>query len=105
MFRERKINWYNIQAAQVGVNMAAIADTHDDPRYRDMVWNIRTTLEQCENERRVKAWLDKRRSTKIRCGFKGKNQLPLFMVWKEYIENGEVVFAKVSFNSRDRFGI
>lgn len=31
-------------------------------------------------------------------GFKGKNQLPLFMIIKEYFdENGEVDFAKVLF--------
>lgn len=35
--------------------------------------------------------------TKIRFGFKSKTQSPLFMVWREYIENGEVTFAKVLF--------
>ncbi|PYY28324.1 hypothetical protein [Paenibacillus illinoisensis] len=35
--------------------------------------------------------------TKIRFGFKSKNQLPLFMVWREWNENGETVFAKVLF--------
>ncbi len=42
--------------------------------------------------------------TKIRFGFKGRDQLPLFMVWREYIEDGEVFFAKVLFNSRDWIG-
>jgi len=35
--------------------------------------------------------------TKIRIGFKNKNQLPLFMVWKEYYENNEMIFAKTLF--------
>lgn len=35
--------------------------------------------------------------TRIRIGFKSKTQAPLFMIWKEFIENGEVVFAKVLF--------
>lgn len=38
--------------------------------------------------------------TKIRFGFKSKNQLPLFMIWKEYIENNEVVHAEVIFMTR-----
>lgn len=34
----------------------------------------------------------------IKFGFRGKDQLPLFMVWKEFRdENNEVVFAKVLF--------
>lgn len=33
--------------------------------------------------------------TKIRFGFKSKNQSPLFMVWREYIEDGVIVFAAV----------
>ena len=37
------------------------------------------------------------RNTKISIGFNGKNQTPLFMVIKEYYENGEIVFAKVLF--------
>ncbi|MGG0667727.1 hypothetical protein ABE073_04275 [Lederbergia citrisecunda] len=35
--------------------------------------------------------------TKFRIGFKNKNQLPLFMIWKEHIEDGEVVHAEVIF--------
>lgn len=35
--------------------------------------------------------------TKIRFGFRGKTQLPLFMVWREYINNDEVTFAEVLF--------
>jgi len=34
---------------------------------------------------------------KIRIGFKNKNQLHLFMVWKEYYENNEMIFAKTLF--------
>lgn len=33
--------------------------------------------------------------TKIRFGFKGKNQIPLFMLWREYWSGGEVVGATV----------
>lgn len=35
-----------------------------------------------------------------RLGFKGKNQLPLFMIWEEVWESGEVVDGRVLFNSR-----
>lgn len=41
---------------------------------------------------------------RIRFGFKGKYQLPLFMIFKEEVENGEVVFAWVIFNSRRYIG-
>lgn len=41
---------------------------------------------------------------KIKFGFKSKNQLPLFMVWREWWENGEVVFADVLFSSLDMIG-
>lgn len=34
---------------------------------------------------------------KYRFGFRGKKQLPLFMVWKEYWVDGKVEFAKVLF--------
>lgn len=34
-------------------------------------------------------------STKIRFGFKGKNQIPLFMIWREYWSCGQVVYADV----------
>lgn len=35
---------------------------------------------------------------KIRFGFRGKNQLPLFMLWREFKDkNDEVIFAKVIF--------
>lgn len=40
----------------------------------------------------------------IRWGFKSKDQLPLFMIWEEEIENGEVVFARVIFNSANYIG-
>lgn len=40
----------------------------------------------------------KGKKTGIIFGFRGKNQLPLFMIIKEYFdENGEVDFAKVLF--------
>lgn len=39
--------------------------------------------------------------TKIKIGFKNENQLPLFMIWREYIENGEVVFAEVILMSNE----
>ena len=42
--------------------------------------------------------------TKMRWGFRGKTQLPLFMVWREFWERGEVVHADVLFNSRDWIG-
>jgi hypothetical protein len=35
--------------------------------------------------------------TKIRFGFKGKNQLPLFLMWREYWSCGVVVHAEVLF--------
>jgi hypothetical protein len=40
-------------------------------------------------------------TTHIRCGFKGKTQLPLFMVWREYRLRGEVVYAEVLFQIRE----
>ncbi len=44
--------------------------------------------------------------SKIRFGFKGKNQLPLFMIWREfYDEFGDVEFAKVIFNSWRWIGV
>ena len=38
-----------------------------------------------------------RDGTKLRIGFKGRNQLPWVLVWREYWEDGEVVFARVLF--------
>ena len=43
--------------------------------------------------------------TKIRFGFKSRKQTPLFMIWKEYWESGEVIFAAVIINSVDWIGI
>jgi hypothetical protein len=40
-----------------------------------------------------------------RWGFRGKNQLPLFMVWEEIRVGGDIVHATVLFNSRDWIGI
>lgn len=45
------------------------------------------------------------RKQKIKYGFKSKNQLPLFMIWREYRERNKVVFAEVLFNSKDWIGI
>ena len=42
---------------------------------------------------------------KIRFGFKGKSQVPLFMIWKEEIIDGEVVYAWVKFNSKWYIGL
>lgn len=39
--------------------------------------------------------------TKIRWGFRSRNQSPLFMVWREYLQDDEVMFAIVLFNSRN----
>lgn len=39
-----------------------------------------------------------------RIGFKSKNQLPFFMVWKEEWNSGKLVFAWVIFNSRQSWG-
>ena len=35
--------------------------------------------------------------TKLRIGFRGKSQEPLVLIWREYWEDGEVVFARVLF--------
>lgn len=40
-----------------------------------------------------------------RWGFKSKKQLPLFMVWDELWEDGEVVHAWVVFSTRDYIGV
>lgn len=40
-----------------------------------------------------------------RCGFKSKNQLPLFMRWVEVWDDGDVLYAYVTFNSLDWIGI
>ena len=44
-------------------------------------------------------------TTKIRWGFKSRNQLYLFQIWREYWQDGEVVNAKILFSSRDWIGI
>lgn len=53
----------------------------------------------------IEALDDYQKVTKLRFGFKGKNQLPLFMVWKEWWEDGDVVYAKVLFNSMRWIGV
>jgi hypothetical protein len=40
--------------------------------------------------------------TRITFGFRGKNQLPVFTVIKEFIEDGETVFAKILFEIKGR---
>ena len=35
--------------------------------------------------------------TKTRFGFRSKHQMPIFMVWREFWKDGEMVFAKVIF--------
>lgn len=46
-----------------------------------------------------------REITKTRWGFRSKRQLPLFMIWREYIDaSGVVVYAVVLFNSIDWIG-
>ena len=40
-------------------------------------------------------------TTKIRWGIKGKKQLPLFMVWEEFLYRGNVIHANVLFNTMD----
>lgn len=37
------------------------------------------------------------KTTKIKFSFRGKNQLPLFMVTKEYYTNNEITYVKVLF--------
>lgn len=36
-------------------------------------------------------------TSKLRIGFKGKNQLPWVLIWREYWRGDEVVFARVLF--------
>ncbi len=48
---------------------------------------------------------DRAFSRKRKFGFRSATQLPLFMVWEEDLYNGEVVYARVIFNSRDWIGI
>jgi hypothetical protein len=40
--------------------------------------------------------------TKYRIGFKGKNQIPLFMFMKEYYENDEIINGKVVFEIKGK---
>lgn len=36
--------------------------------------------------------------TKFKIGFRNKNQLPLFMIWKEFLnENNETIHAEIVF--------
>jgi len=41
-----------------------------------------------------------------RIGFRGKNQVPLLLVWKEWFDanSGEIEYASVLFNSLDWIG-
>lgn len=38
------------------------------------------------------------KTTKIRFGLRSKNQVPLFMLWREYYIGGEMDFAEVIFS-------
>ena len=38
-------------------------------------------------------------TAKLRFGFKGKDQLPLFMIWREWLDMGEVIHADVLFTT------
>jgi hypothetical protein len=41
-----------------------------------------------------------------RYGFKGKTQLPLFMIWEEELDDdGEIIYARVIFDSMNWIGI
>jgi hypothetical protein len=42
--------------------------------------------------------------TRLRWGFRSKTQLTLFMVWREYWEREDVVYAVVLFNTIDWIG-
>ena len=42
---------------------------------------------------------------KRRWSFWSKNQMPFFMVWDEFWDNGRVIHAAVVFNSRRWFGV
>lgn len=44
-------------------------------------------------------------TTKTRWGFKSRTQLPLFMVWREYWQDGDVVHVTVLFSTRDWIGL
>jgi len=43
-------------------------------------------------------------TSKLNFGFKGKDQLPLFLVWRTYYEDGDIVCARVIFNSMNWIG-
>lgn len=43
--------------------------------------------------------------TRVRFAFKSKTQLPLFMIWREFWVDGEVVYAYVLFNSMNWIGL
>ena len=43
--------------------------------------------------------------TKRKWGFLSKRQLPLFMIWEEDWFDGDVVYARIIFNSMDWIGI
>lgn len=41
--------------------------------------------------------------TKYRAAFQSDKQFPFFMLWKEYLEEGKVVYASVIFSTHWRF--
>jgi len=44
-------------------------------------------------------------TSKICIGFRGQQQTPLVMVWKEYYDNNDIVYAEVIFSIDDIFGL
>jgi hypothetical protein len=44
------------------------------------------------------------KETRLKFAFKNKNQTPLLMIWREWLEDGEVVFAEVVWSSDRLFG-
>lgn len=65
-------------------------------RWRRQSWIIPTSFVQDEYACLV---------PKLRCGFRSANQLPAFMVWREWWDGNEVVHADVIFNSLDYIGV
>jgi len=51
---------------------------------------------RCSIERYVMS--ESKTTTKIRFGFRSKNEAALFRIWKEWWQNGEVVYAKSLFS-------
>lgn len=51
---------HDMVAAEMGKNMASIADLkYKDDRYRNIVWDVRTAMEEPANRARLNAYHDK----------------------------------------------